>query len=155
MAKTSYCAITTLENHSVTNWLLNYISSKLLALCNATLSPMQRDHKQIGLSHENVDKRHVRLLYGTHTQKRKGRQNDCPGSHWGRWSLLLMYPVTSRAVILTTFSLLCISTDAVTKWPTCYTRRFFLWMLPFEFRLKFPCRVFPTTPMIRSQHWFT
>ena len=30
---------------------------------NATKSPMQSDHKQIGLSHENVDKRHVRLLY--------------------------------------------------------------------------------------------
>ena len=37
------------------------------------------------------------------TQKRKGRQGDSPGRHWGRWSLPSTSPVTSRAVTLTTF----------------------------------------------------
>ena len=39
----------------------------------------------------------------TWTQKMKGRQGDCPGRHWGRWSLLSTSPVTARAVILTKF----------------------------------------------------
>ena len=39
-------------------------------------------------------------------QKRKGGQGDCPGRHWGHWSLPLTPPVMIRAVILTTFPLL-------------------------------------------------
>ena len=37
------------------------------------------------------------------TQKRKGRQGDCSGRHWGRWSLPSTSPVMNRAVTLTTF----------------------------------------------------
>ena len=39
------------------------------------------------------------LFYNS--QKRKGRQGEYPGRHWGRWSLSSMSPVTIRAVILT------------------------------------------------------
>ena len=35
-------------------------------------------------------------------QKRKGRQHDCPGRHWRRWSLTSTSPMTARGVILTT-----------------------------------------------------
>ena len=37
------------------------------------------------------------------TQKQKGCEGDCPGRHWGRWSLPSTSPVTSRALILTIF----------------------------------------------------
>ena len=35
--------------------------------------------------------------------KRKGRQDDCPARHWGCWRQASTSPVTTRAVILTTF----------------------------------------------------
>ena len=39
-----------------------------------------------------------------------GRQVDCPGRHWGRCNLPSTSPVTSRAVILTTFPFQCVRT---------------------------------------------
>ena len=39
------------------------------------------------------------------SQKRWGRQDDCPGRHWGRWRLPSTSPVTTKAIILTTFPL--------------------------------------------------
>ena len=44
---------------------------------------------------------YVVRFYGCHIQERKGRQGDCLGRHWERWSLLSTSPVTSRTV--TTF----------------------------------------------------
>ena len=38
------------------------------------------------------------------TQKRKGRQGDCPDRHWRRWRQASTSPVTSRAVSPTAFS---------------------------------------------------
>ena len=35
------------------------------------------------------------------TQKCKGHQGDCPGRHWGRWSLPSMSPVTRAAMLMT------------------------------------------------------
>ena len=45
-------------------------------------------------------------------QKRKGRQGDCPGSHFRRWSLPSVSHVKSGTVALTTFPFQC----SDTKW---------------------------------------
>ena len=37
------------------------------------------------------------------SQKRLGRQDDCPCRHWGRWSLSSTSPVPTRAVIQMSF----------------------------------------------------
>ena len=41
------------------------------------------------------------------SQKQRGRQGDCLGRHWERWSLSSTSPVTAGTVILTTVSVQC------------------------------------------------
>ena len=45
--------------------------------------------------------------YELRTQKRKDRQDDYPGRHWGRWSLPTTSPFMFRAVILMIFPFQC------------------------------------------------
>ena len=48
-----------------------------------------------------------RPRFRTGAQKQRGCQGDCPGHHWGHWSLLSTSPGTSNTVILTIFPFQC------------------------------------------------
>ena len=60
--------------------------------------------------------------FGMISQKREGRQDDCPGRHWRRWRQALTSPVTARTVILTAFPFL---------WYYIWGRGCAAWLQPF------------------------
>ena len=65
------------------------------------------------------------------SQKRKCRQVDCPGRHWGRWSLSSTSPVTrARAVNLTTF---CFSVCICLRRSIIRKPSLLFWMITFIF----------------------
>ena len=72
------------SNFPVLRWMIHVITPQL---------PPQWFHMNVVILFH-------RLIYCViSAQKRKNRQDDCPGRHWGRWSLSSTSSVTSWAVV--------------------------------------------------------